>query len=824
MLSEAEVGVEIQTLYPFTQNKKMKISYNWLKNYIKTDKSLDEISEILTNTGLEVEGIETIESIKGGLEGLIIGKVKTCQKHPNADKLSLTTVDVAGEKDLQIVCGAPNVAAGQTVVVAPVGTTIHPISGDGFKIKKSKIRGELSEGMICAEDEIGLGNDHDGILVLSDDAKIGSLAKNYFKIENDSVIEIGLTPNRSDAICHLGVARDIAAVLDLKVNYPEIKMQDNSTDEMPIEIEIENPEGCPRYSGISIKNIQVAPSPDWLQNCLKAIGLNPINNIVDITNFVMHETGQPLHAFDYEKIKGQKIVVKNAIKGSKLTFLDKSEKTLRAEDLMIWNAEEAMAMAGVMGGLDDSISDSTKNIFIESAHFNPVLVRKSSKFHSLKTDAAFRFERGADYNNTIYALQRCTDLILEIAGGAIASKIKDNQALAYEFQEVELRLDFLNRFAGKDFPAEKVKEILLALDFEILSEENKTLKLKVPSYRVDVKREVDVIEEILRIYGFNNISNETSINYEVGFPAKSLKHTWKEIVANQLLGNGFNEIMCNSLTKSNHLKFLPSADGQAVEVINPLSEDLTIMRPSMVLGGLDSIIHNINHQQKDLKFFEFGRTYLKTEEKYKEKDLLSIWITGKNKPESWYENNKATDFYQILAQVKQVLNRMGFDKFQTKNSENELFSTGLAFTQGPAVLVEIGKIKNSILKNFDIKQDVFYAELAWDKLIKQTLKKSIQFQEIAKFPAVRRDLALELDKEIKYQEIEKIARKTEKKLLKAINVFDVYEGEKMAKDKKSYAVSFMLQDEKQTLKDKQIDAVMKKLIQNFEKELGAGIR
>lgn len=815
----------------------MKISYNWLKDYINTDLSVEEISTILTDTGLEVEGTEQFESVKGGLEGLVIGEVTSCKKHPDADKLSVTAVNIGTENELPIVCGAPNVAQGQKVVVATIGTKLY--SGhEEITIKKAKMRGEPSEGMICAEDEIGLGTSHDGIMVLDESAKIGTPAKEYFNIETDTVFEIGLTPNRIDGASHIGAARDLAAYLSqtqkTELNKPSVNHFKVNNTSLPIEIVVENTKACPRYTGLTVSNVKVAPSPDWLQNKLKAIGLKPINNLVDISNFVLHETGQPLHFFDADKIEGKKVIVKTLPEGTSFVTLDEVERKLSANDLMICNAKQGMCIAGVFGGIQSGVSNTTKNIFIESAHFNPVFIRKTSKRHDLRTDASFRYERGSDPNITIYALKRAALLIQEIAGGEISSEIVDIYPNPVEDYKVDLTFRNLKRLIGKEIEKEKVKKILESLDIKIVAEDDEKLSLEVPTYRVDVLREADVIEEILRIYGYNNIEISEHVNSSLSYSQKPDKEKIQNTISDILTGNGFNEIMCNSLTKADYYANLESyKSDNLVEILNPLSNDLNVMRQTLLFGGLESVAYNINRRNTNLKLYEFGNCYYfdasKNEDalkKYSEEKHLSLFITGNKSEESWIIKEKPTNFFFLKSYVENTLEKLGFDLNQivSKETSSDLFTEGLSYEYNQKQFVQFGILSQKILKAFDIDSQVYFAEFSWDTIVKASSKTNIRYTEISKYPEVRRDLALLINKEVQFEKIKELAFKSEKKLLKKISLFDVFEGEKLGANKKSYAVSFILQDEYKTLADKQIDKIINNFIRIFEQELGAQIR
>lgn len=822
----------------------MKISYNWLKQYLKIDQTIEELSALLTDSGLEVEGIEKWQSVNGGLEDIVIGEIKSCSKHPDADKLSITTVDIGTGNLLPIVCGAPNVATGQKVVVAKVGAKLY--NGDqSFEIKKAKLRGEPSEGMICAEDELGLGTSHDGIMVLNPEVKTGTLAKDYFNIEEDIVFEIGLTPNRTDAISHIGVARDIKAVLDnydFKNKKPlnrtldipsvdEFKPDNHSLD---IDVVLEDPIACPRYTGLSISGIEVKESPDWLQNRLNAIGLRPINNIVDITNYVLHETGQPLHAFDADGIIGGKVFVKKLPKGTKFTTLDEIERELTENDLMICNSENGMCIGGVFGGIKSGVTEKTKNIFLESAYFDPVHIRKSSKFHDLQTDASFRFERGVDPDITLYALKRAALLIKQIAGGKISSEIKDKYPKKIEKLKVNVSWKNINRLIGKSIGNDIIKNILNSLEFEIINEAENGLTLLVPSYRVDVTREADVIEEILRIYGYNFIEIPTKVYSSITSTAKPDPEKVQNKAFDFLSSNGFVEMMNNSLTKSTYYENNPDFDEkQSVQIKNPLSRDLKLMRQSLMFGGLEVINYNLNRKNDNLRFFEFGQVYKvknkqaeEVTKKYDESGQLALFITGKRNDESWYTSDENADYIFLKAFAVNLLKRVGL-KVNTLNFEKsakKYFTEGLNYSNNKDRIIEIGEVSSTVLKTFDIDQKVFYANINWDLLFKEIKQQKISYTPIPKFPEVRRDLALLLDASVPYAEIERLAYQTERNLLKAINLFDVYEGKNIEAGKKSYAVSFMLQDEEKTLTDKVIDKTMKKLISTFERELNAVIR
>jgi len=805
----------------------MKISYSWLKNYL--DESVDPqlITDVLTDCGLEVDSVEKIQTIKGGLEGLVVGEVLSKEKHPEADRLNLTTVDVGNGEPLNIVCGAKNVEEGQKVIVAIVGTKLYSKEGDELVIKKSKIRGQLSEGMICAEDEIGIGESHDGILVLDPSVKVGTLAKTYFNVEDDFVYEIGLTPNRSDATGHIGVARDLVTVLKLTQNINLIKpsvddFKIDSTD-LIIDVEVEDADLCPRYSGVTINNIKVGESPEWLKNRLKSIGLKPINNVVDVTNFVLHETGHPLHAFDAKKIIGNKIIVKRAQDKTKFTTLDEVVRELSNDDLMIGNTEKEMCIAGVFGGLASGVSATTTSIFIESAYFNPVTVRKSAKRHGLNTDASFRFERGADPNITIYALKRTANLIKEVTGGKISSEIIDVYPQPIKNVEVNFLYENCNRLIGQVIDRKTIKNILISLEIEILEESKEGLKLSVPPFKADVQREVDVIEEILRIYGYNNIELPKVLQSSISYRIKPEKEKITNIISDLLVANGFNEMLSNSLTKADYYQ---ETAAELVRIKNPLSRDLEVMRQSMIFNGLETIVYNQNRKNSDLKLFEFGKTYFKKGNGFKEDSFLSLLVTGRNTPENWNTNTDDVNFYYLKGVINSILEKLGLDKLNVKTQESDLQQLvyGLTYSINNTNLVQMGKINKQTQKQFDIDKEVFYAEINFNQLMKLVKLNKVVFHEVSKFPSVRRDLALLLNKEVSYDKIKELATKQDSKLLKAVNLFDVYEGEKLGEGKKSYGVSFQFQDENKTLTDIQIDKTMERIIKILEHELKAQLR
>lgn len=806
----------------------MKISYNWLKTLINTDLTPQQLDEHLTSSGLEVEGIELFENIKGGLKGIVVGEVVEKEKHPDADKLSLTKVNVGGPELLSIVCGAPNVAAGQKVLVATIGTKLYPTSGEPFDIKKSKIRGAVSEGMICAEDEIGLGTSHDGIMILPGNAVVGTPAAEFFQLEGDHVLEIGLTPNRADAASHYGVARDLAAILNCRHNSNTFKAELHNIHELPpasnintVEVTIENTEACKRYSGLVISGITVKPSPDWLKNYLLAIGLRPINNIVDITNFVLHDLGQPLHAFDLDKIKGNKIIAKTGLENRKFKTLDGTERNLFANDLMICNESEPMCIAGVFGGLDSGVSDTTTSIFLEAAYFNPAYIRKTSKQHGLKTDSSFRFERGTDPEMTITALKRAAALIFECAGGTLSMDIVDIYPEKLEPFKVTFSYSNCQSLIGKEIDRATIKHIILSLGISIEREGNDGLLLSVPQYKTDVTREADVIEEVMRIYGYNNVEESSQIKFTANFADREKATAAENTTANLLAGYGFNEMMGLSLTRES---YYPEGT-PLVKVLNPLSADLNVMRNSMLFGGLETLAYNINRKQADLKLFEFGKTYQTTdgEFKYAEAKHLSLFVTGKKYPENPYGQNNKVDFAFMKGCIESILNKLSIS-FKVNELTDINFTYGLSFAQKNKHLVSFGLVDKSICKKMDVNAEVFYADFNWDNVLSLVGKTKLEFTEIPKFPAVRRDLALLLDKKVTYKELEELAFTTERKILKAVNLFDIYEGDKLEKGKKSYALSFTLQDEEATLNDKQIDNVMQKLIKTYTEKLGASLR
>ena len=807
----------------------MNISYNWLKNYLDLNLSTEEISQLLTDTGLEVEGIKIVESIKGGLKGVIIGEVITKIQHPNADRLSLTTIDI-GENDLiQIVCGAPNIKIGQKVPVATVGTWLY--DGDNkFKIKKGKIRGEDSLGMVCGEDELGLGEDTQGIMVLDSTAKVGTLASKYFKVDSDIVFEIGLTPNRSDAMGHIGVARDLLTVLNYKGNKlqmckPSTKDFRVDNSEKNIKVEVMDHKICPRYSGLSISGIKVTTSPDWLQNKLKAIGINPTNNVVDITNYVLHEIGQPLHAFDSNKIEGNKIVVACIKEKTKFTTLDEIERELSSADLMISDAKKPLCIAGVFGGLESSVTDSTTEIFLESAYFNPVSIRKSAKRHNLNTDASFRFERGCDPNSTVYALKRSALLIQEICGGKISSEVIDIYPNPIAHFAVELTYAKMDSLIGEVIDRQVVKNILIDLEIEISKENPDGLSLLVPPFRADVQREVDVIEEILRIYGFNTIAIPSKLNTTISQSEGVNPEQIRNIISDLLSSTGFNEAMNNSLTKEAFTDLIPDlSKEQNITLLNPLSQDLNVMRQSLLFSGLENIAYNQNRKNADIKFYEFGKTYHKTEEGNIEDQHLQILVSGRMQAENWNTNDDKADFYFIKEKVEHILNRLGITKVNSETLNKNGFDEGLIYTFKKKRLVSFGRLNSKLVKSFGVKSTVYAADFNWDLMLELARYTKIKYREVSKFPEVRRDLSLLVNKSVSFDELKKIAVATDNKILKLVNLFDVYEGDKLPEGKKSYALSFIMADETKTLTDIYVDKVMEKLMKSFTDKAGAEIR
>ena len=819
----------------------MNISYKWLKEYVDFDLTAQQVCDALTSTGLEVDALEEVQSIKGGLKGLYVGKVLTCEAHPNSDHLHVTTVDLGKGEPSQIVCGAPNVAAGQKVIVADLGCVLY--DGDKeFVIKKSKLRGVESNGMICAEDEIGIGNDHSGIIVLPDDAVVGTPAAEYYHLESDWLIEVDITANRADGLSHWGVARDLYAWLlsndyETEMHRPDCSKFKVDNHDLPIEVVIENQEACKRYACVSITGCEVKESPDWLKNKLTTIGLRPINNIVDITNYIMMAYGQPLHCFDADMVKGHKIVVKTMPEGTPFQTLDGVEHKLSDRDLAICNAEDPMCIAGVFGGKGSGTYETTKNVVLESAYFHPTWIRKSARRHGLSTDASFRFERGIDPNGTIYALQQAAILCQELAGGKVSMDIVDVYPKPIKNAVVELKYDYVNRLIGKNLSSGVIKYICRALDMEVKFENEQGLALEIPAYRVDVQRPCDVVEDILRIYGYNNVEIPTQLKSSLVIKGdEDRKHKLANLISEQLVGEGFNEILNNSLTKAAYYEDEQNANPTLVRIMNPLSSDLNVMRQTLLFGGLESIQHNVNRKRQNLRFFEFGNIYTFDPEKkndddpmqaYKEQYHAALWVTGKRVEGSWAHKNEDSTFYELSAYVENILRRIGVKPGMTvrKKSENCIFSSGLTIeNRGGKKLVEMGIIAKKLQKQFGLDNPVYYAEMNWTALMKVIKKNEVLYTEISKFPAVSRDLALLVDNSVEFAQIEQIARQTEKKFLKKVELFDVYEGDKLPAGKKSYAVNFILQDEEKTMGDKQIDAIMQKLIAQLTSKLGAQLR
>jgi len=819
----------------------MNISYKWLKEYVDFDLSPQQVCDALTSTGLEVDALEEVQSIRGGLKGLYVGKVLTCELHPNSDHLHVTTVDLGKGEPSQIVCGAPNVAAGQKVIVADLGCILYDGNKE-FQIKKSKLRGVESCGMICAEDEIGVGTSHDGIIVLPDDAVVGTPAAAYYHLESDWLIEIDITANRADALSHWGVARDLYAWLRqngyaTSLHRPSVDGFSVDNNDLPIDVVIENQEACKRYACVSITGCEVKESPEWLKNRLSTIGLRPINNIVDITNYVMMAYGQPLHCFDADMVKGHKIVVKTMPEGTPFETLDGVEHKLSDRDLAICNAEEPMCIAGVFGGKGSGTYETTRNVVLESAYFHPTWIRKSARRHGLSTDASFRFERGVDPNGTIYALQQAAILCKELAGGKVSMEIRDEYPVKMENPRVRLEFDYVCQLIGKEIPVSTIKNICQSLEINVLEETADALELEIPAYRVDVQRPCDVVEDILRIYGYNNVEIPTQLKSSLVIKGdEDRKHKLQNLVSEQLVGAGFNEILNNSLTKSAYY-----GDKQdVVRIMNPLSQDLGVMRQTLLYGGLESVEYNVKRKAQNLRFFEFGNCYFFSAEKqgderlndnpmlaYKEENYLGLWVTGKRVEGSWAHPDEDSNYFELAAYVQNILQRIGLKQGATvrKKLENNVFSAGVCIeTRGGKTLVEMGILSKKLLKQFDMSQPVYFAELNWTQLMKATKKNEILFSELSKHPAVSRDLALLVDNSVEFAQIEQIASQTEKKLLKKVELFDVYEGDKLPVGKKSYAVNFILQDTEKTMNDKQIDAIMQKLIAQLTAKLGAQLR
>ena len=823
----------------------MNISYNWLKRYINVPDDAQTVAKILTSIGLEVGTVEEVETIRGGLRGLVVGEVLTCEAHPNSDHLHITTVNV-GNEVLPIVCGAPNVAAGQKVIVATVGTVLY--DGDqSFTIKKGKLRGEDSFGMICAEDEIGVGSDHAGIIVLPQDTPVGMPASEYYHVENDTLIEVDITPNRSDAASHYGVARDLYAYYkrhqhsDICLQKPSVDAFKVDNHDLEISIKVEDQEACPRYSGVSIKGVEVKESPDWLKKALTTIGLRPINNVVDVTNFVLHECGQALHAFDADKVKGNQIIVRNAKQGQKFVTLDGIERTMDERDLMICNSEEAMCIAGVFGGLDSGVTEQTKNVFLESAYFDPVTIRKTSRRHQLQTDASFRYERGCDPNNTLYILKRAALLIQEVAGGTVSMEISDNQFAEFNPWDVTIDINRVNSLIGKAIGEDHIETILKALEIEIVKKNGSIWQLAVPRYRVDVQRECDVVEDILRIYGYDNVEFPEKLNTSLSYGQKPDPIALQRRIAEQLTAQGFYEILNNSLTKVAYYEPLQDLTlDSCVKIMNPLSQDLGVMRQTLLFGGLESIARNANRKNGDLKLYEFGNCYHFSGEKrkdekandnplfaYSEEPHLGLWLTGNKTAQSWVRREEKTTFYQLRAYVNAILTRLGVDiqKTTIERLENELYQDGLTIkAQNGKALAIIGIVARRVLKQLDIDQEVFYADIDWKALLKQNKQYKAVINDLPKFPEVKRDFALLVDKNIEFADLARAAFETEKKLLKNVYLFDVYEGKNLEAGKKSYALSFILQDAENTLKDTQIENIMSRLKAKFEEKFNATLR
>ena len=810
----------------------MKISYNWLKEYIQVEQSPARLGDILTNIGLEVEGTEEVETVRGGLKGCVIGRIRTCEKHPDADKLSLTKVDIGGERDLEIVCGAPNVAAGQKVVVATVGTTLYK-GDESLTLQKVKIRGKVSEGMICAEDELGLGTNHDGIMVLDEEAVPGTEASDYFGIQADTVFEIGLTPNRIDGASHYGVARDLAAFMGLtgpvKLNRPSTDGFRVDNQDLPIDVRIENERACPRYAGVTLTGVTVDESPEWLKGRLRSVGLNPVNNVVDITNFVLYELGQPLHAFDADEITGGTVVVRTLEEGTQFITLDEVERDLSKDDLMICNESAGMCIAGVFGGIHSGVSRKTRNLFLESAYFDPVYVRRTSKRHGLNTDASFRFERGADPEMILPALKRAAILIREIAGGKISSGIVDRYPRPLKPFRVEVRYDHVDRLVGKKIERDTIRRILKGLEISIESESAEGLSLLVPAFRVDVRREADVIEEILRIYGYNNVAHPAQLVSILTYTDKPDKEKAMQLVSDYLSGNGFNEIMCNSLTREAYYR----DDPESVTLFNPLSTDLNRMRTTLLYGGLETILYNINRKRPHLRLYEFGNCYRIDGQAdpdqlgaYRETERLALFTTGSRHAGNWIEKEQPGTFYELKSYVEGIFERVGLDTGLVDSQEAEAgyFSDGLQYSLNGIPLAEMGIVESAFSKSFDIPTTVYFADLDWTAMLKAMVDLRIIMREIPKYPEVRRDLSMIIDRGIPFSTIRDIARSTGKELVRSVTLFDVYESEKLEKGTKSYAVGIVLQDESKTLTDKEIDKIMTRIQANLEKKVQAKIR
>jgi len=819
----------------------MNISYNWLKEYINIDVLPEKLAEILTSIGLEVGSVEKIQTVKGGLEGIVIGEVVTCVNHENSDHLHVTTVNIGKDELLQIVCGAPNVAVGQKVAVATIGTKLYD-GEENYTIKRSKIRGVESFGMLCSEKELGLSDDHSGIMVLPADAKVGTAAKDYFQIKDDTLIEVDITPNRADATSHYGVARDLAVYFGLhdeavKLSKPSVDAFKVQNHDLTIPVIVENEEACPRYSAVTISGVQIAESPKWLKDQLQTIGLRPINNVVDITNFILHELGQPLHAFDSDKITSRQVRVKTLPEGTSFVTLDGIERKLGENDLMICNDNEPMCIGGVFGGLHSGVTESTKNIFLESAYFNPIFIRKTARRHGLNTDASFRFERGCDPEMTVYALKRASLLIQQVAGGIISSEIVDEYPKPVLPFEVTLSKNKIDRLIGKRIDSTVIREILKGLEIEIIAENDAEYQLKVPAYRVDVQRDVDVIEDILRIYGYNNVEISENLTSTLSYVRKPDNHKLQKLVSEQLTAQGFHEVLNNSLTKSAYYaSFSSYRESESVKIMNPLSSDLNVMRQTLIFGGMENIARNINHRQSDLKLYEFGNCYHYHADKKNEKDALAayseeihlcLWLTGNKFADSWISGTQNTSFFELKAYVQNVLVRLGFHLQQIVLSDysSDIYDAALTIeTVDKKMLGHFGIVSEQVKKTTDVEADVYFADLFWDNLLSELNVSAVKFHELPKFPDVRRDLAFLVDQHVKFGEIEKIAFETEKKLLKKVSLFDVYEGKNLEPGKKSYAVSFILQDENKTLTDETIENVMQRIQKNIESKLGAKLR
>lgn len=808
----------------------MKISYNWLKQFLNLDWTAEKTEILLTDLGLEVEGISHFESVKGGLQGVVVGHVESCEPHPNADRLNITKVDVGGDQLLSIVCGAPNVAKGQKVPVATIGTTLYDEKGQPLPIKKGKIRGEVSEGMICAEDEIGLGESHAGIMVLDKNLTPGTPLSEVFPVEQDRVFEIGLTPNRADAMSHWGVARDLRAGLiqneiNLPLDTPSVSSFHVDNRSLRVSIDVKDPELAPRYAGVSISGLEVKESPDWLKNRLKAIGINPKNNVVDVTNYVLHELGQPLHAFDLDKVKNNKIEVKTLNSGTKFTTLDGIERELHEDDLMICDSEKPLCMAGIFGGNESGVTQSTTDIFLESAYFNPVSIRKTAKRHGLNTDASFRYERGIDPNITKFALKRAVTLIQETAGGVVSSDIDDFYPKKIEDFQVFLTFDKINQLIGQEIDTEVIKTILTSLDIKVNNVSESGLGLTIPAYRVDVQREVDVIEEILRVYGYNNIESDSKFNVSVANSSIYDDYKIQNKLADQLVSQGFYEIMSNSLTTKAYVGLAEDLkEEHNVNILNALSNDLGVMRQSMLFSGLESVSYNINRKKTDLKFFEFGKTYQNIDGEYLETKHLSLFQTGFKSRGSWARQVEKTSFFELKGYVETIFERLGLRGLTYQSVESASISEGLSGQLKSKTLVDFGRVKTSILKHFDIEQEVLFADINWDNVLEALQKKPLKVRDIPRFPSTQRDFALLLDQSVKFDDLKELAFKTDKKILKDVDLFDVYQGDKLPENKKSYALRFMFMDEKKTLTDKQVDKVMNKLQHQFEAKFNASLR